>query len=84
MKQHEWLPLTPIARGEGVWLYDFDGRRYLDAVSSWWVNLFGHGHPRIKRRHRPSSIGLEHVMLAGFTHEPVVELSERLAALAPA
>ena len=47
MKEHETLPLVPIARGDGAWLYDFDGRRYLDAVSSWWVNLFGHANPRI-------------------------------------
>ena len=45
MKPHETLPLVPIARGEGAWLYDFDGRRYLDAMSSWWVNLFGHAQP---------------------------------------
>jgi len=83
MKQHEWLPLTPIARGEGAWLYDFDGRRYLDAISSWWVNLFGHGHPYIKARITAQLDRLEHVLLAGFTHAPVIELSERLAALAP-
>src|SRR5690606_38716603 len=47
MKDHEWLPMVPVARGEGVWLYDFNGNRYLDAVSSWWVNLFGHCNPRI-------------------------------------
>src|SRR3989338_6051429 len=47
MKHYENFPLVPIARGAGVWLYDFDGKRYLDAVSSWWVNLFGHGNPRI-------------------------------------
>src|SRR3990172_12790373 len=47
MKQHETLPLVPIASGTGVWLHDFDGRRYLDAISSWWVNLFGHSNPRI-------------------------------------
>src|SRR6186713_904886 len=50
MKQHETLPLVAVARGEGAWLYDFDGRRYLDAVSSWWVNLFGHANPRRDRR----------------------------------
>ncbi|HQR53419.1 MAG TPA: adenosylmethionine--8-amino-7-oxononanoate transaminase [Burkholderiales bacterium] len=83
MKQHEWLPLMPIARAKGVWLYDFDGRRYLDAISSWWVNLFGHGHPYIKARIASQLDRLEHVLLAGFTHAPVVELSERLAALAP-
>ncbi len=83
MKQHETLPLVPIARGQGVWLHDFDGRRYLDAISSWWVNLFGHGNPRINAALRDQLETLEHVILAGFTHEPVVRLSERLAALAP-
>lgn len=81
MKHHEQLPLVPIARGDGVWLHDFDGNRYLDAVSSWWVNLFGHANPRINAALRDQLDKLEHVMLAGFTHEPVVELSERLAAL---
>ncbi len=84
MKQHagtDALPLVPIARGEGVWLYDFDGARYLDAVSSWWVNLFGHGNARINAALRDQLERLEHVILAGFTHEPVVELSERLSAL---
>ncbi|HVN36263.1 MAG TPA: adenosylmethionine--8-amino-7-oxononanoate transaminase [Casimicrobiaceae bacterium] len=83
MKMHEALPLVPIARGEGAWLYDFDGRRYLDAVSSWWVNLFGHANPRIRAAVAEQLSRLEHVLLAGFTHEPVVVLSERLAALAP-
>ena len=85
MKQHaaavEALPLVPIARGEGVWLYDFDGRRYLDGISSWWVNLFGHCNPRINAALRAQLDELEHVILAGFTHRPVVELSERLSAL---
>jgi adenosylmethionine---8-amino-7-oxononanoate aminotransferase len=81
MKQHESLPLVPIARGSGVWLYDFDGRRYLDAISSWWVNLFGHTNPRINAALIMQLDQLEHVMLAGFTHEAVVELSERLSAL---
>jgi adenosylmethionine-8-amino-7-oxononanoate aminotransferase len=82
MKQHETLPLVPIARGQGAWLYDFDGRRYLDAISSWWVNLFGHANPRINSVLRAQLECLEHVILAGFTHEPVVELSERLSKLA--
>ena len=81
MKRHESFPLLPIARAEGVWLTDFDGRRYLDAVSSWWVNLFGHGEPRIKAALIDQLNTLDHVMLAGFTHAPVVALSERLAAL---
>ena len=75
------LPLLPIARGEGPWLIDFDGRRYLDGISSWWTNLFGHAEPRINAALREQLATLEHVMLAGFTHQPVVELSERLSAL---
>lgn len=81
MKLHERLPLVPIARASGVWLYDFEGRRYLDAISSWWVNLFGHANPRINAAVSRQLARLEHVLLAGFTHEPVIELSERLAAL---
>ncbi|MBI5891963.1 MAG: adenosylmethionine--8-amino-7-oxononanoate transaminase [Nitrosomonadales bacterium] len=84
MKRHETLPLVAIARGEGAWLYDFDGNRYLDTVSSWWVNLFGHCNPRINAALTDQLGKLEHVMLAGFTHEPVVLLSERLRDLAPA
>src|SRR5512140_2090049 len=84
MKAHETLPPVPIERGEGVWLYDFEGRRYLDAVSSWWVNLFGHANSRINAALAAQAGELEHVILAGFTHRSVVLLSERLAALAPA
>jgi len=83
MKDHESLPLVPIRRGEGVWLEDFDGRRYLDAVSSWWVNLFGHANPRINAALRDQLDQLEHVLLAGFSHGPAVELGERLLELAP-
>ena len=83
MKHHETLPLVPISRAEGVWLYDFEGRRMLDAIGSWWVSLLGHGHPRINAAIRQQLDSLEHVMLAGFTHAPAVELSERLARLAP-
>jgi adenosylmethionine-8-amino-7-oxononanoate aminotransferase len=83
MKQHETTPLVPISRGSGSWLYDFDGHRYLDAISSWWVNLFGHAHPVINAAIVDQLAKLEHVMLAGFTHQPVVELSERLSAIAP-
>jgi len=83
MKDHETLPMIPIARGSGVWLYDYDGRRYLDAISSWWVNLFGHANERIGAAVSAQLSRLEHVMLAGFTHEPAVQLAERLTALAP-
>ncbi|PKO94274.1 MAG: adenosylmethionine--8-amino-7-oxononanoate transaminase [Betaproteobacteria bacterium HGW-Betaproteobacteria-10] len=75
------LPLIPIARGSGAWLYDFDGKRYLDGISSWWTNLFGHANPRINAALKDQLDRLEHVMLAGCTHQPVVELSERLSAL---
>jgi adenosylmethionine-8-amino-7-oxononanoate aminotransferase len=81
MKAHERFPPVPIERAAGAWLYDFDGRRYLDAVSSWWVNILGHAHPRINAAVREQLERLEHVMLAGFTHAPVVELSERLSSL---
>ncbi len=83
MKAHERFPLVPIARAQGPWLHDFEGRRYLDAVSSWWVNLFGHGHPAIDAAIAGQLGCLEHVMLAGFTHLPAIELAERLRQLAP-
>ena len=81
MKHHERLPLIPVARGRGAWLYDREGHRYLDAVSSWWVNLFGHANPRINDALKAQLDTLEHAMLAGCTHEPAVELAERLALL---
>ncbi|MHB8534013.1 MAG: adenosylmethionine--8-amino-7-oxononanoate transaminase [Sulfuricaulis sp.] len=84
MQDHETLPLIPIRRGHGVWLEDFNGKRYLDAISSWWVNLFGHANPRINAAVENQLRNLEHVILAGFTHEPVVRLSEQLTQLAPA
>ena len=83
MKDHEFLPPIPIRRGEGVWLEDFAGKRYLDAISSWWVNLFGHANPRISAAVRAQLGELEHVLLAGFTHEPIIALSEGLTAIAP-
>ncbi len=83
MKQHEKMPLVPIRRAQGAWLYDYEGRRLLDAISSWWVNLLGHGNADINAALREQLQAFEHVMLAGFTHEPVVQLSERLAQLAP-
>ena len=83
MKDHESLPLIPIRRAEGVWLEDFEGRRYLDAISSWWVNLFGHCNPRINTRIKSQLDTLEHVILAGFSHEPAIELAERLVQITP-
>ncbi|MEQ8288305.1 MAG: adenosylmethionine--8-amino-7-oxononanoate transaminase [Gammaproteobacteria bacterium] len=83
MKDHETLPLIPVRRGKGVYLEDFDGNRYIDSMSSWWVNLFGHANPRINAAIHAQLEELEHVILAGFTHEPVVTLSERLRELSP-
>lgn len=83
MKDHEVLQPIPIRQGRGVWLEDFEGRRYLDAISSWWVNLFGHANPFINDALKAQLDRLEHVILAGFTHEPAVRLAERLTRLAP-
>jgi adenosylmethionine-8-amino-7-oxononanoate aminotransferase len=83
MKDHEQQPPIPIRRGRGAWLEDFEGRHYLDAVSSWWVNLFGHANPAINAAVREQLDLLEQVILAGFTHEPVIALSEELTAVAP-
>jgi len=81
MKHLEQAPPLPIASGSGPWLVDYEGQRYLDAISSWWVNLFGHANARINAALRDQLERIEHVILAGCTHGPVVELSERLAAL---
>jgi adenosylmethionine-8-amino-7-oxononanoate aminotransferase len=84
MKDHEQLPMIPIRRASGAWLEDYDGKRYLDAISSWWVNLFGHANPRINAAVAAQLERLEQVILAGFTHEPVIALAEALTTLAPA
>jgi adenosylmethionine-8-amino-7-oxononanoate aminotransferase len=83
MHDHERWPPIPIKTGRGAWLYDYDGRRYLDCISSWWTNLFGHANPHISSAVAKQATELEHVLLAGFTHEPAVRLAERLCALAP-
>ena len=77
--------LDPIAlvRGEGVYLFDENGNRYLDAVSSWWVNLHGHAHPHIAKRVAEQLNTLEHAIFAGFTHEPAIELAEKLLTILP-
>ena len=82
-KDHETLPPIPIARGEGPYLYATDGRRFIDGVSSWWVNLFGHSNPRLNRALNEQAAKVAHHIFAGFTHEPAVELASRLAALSP-
>lgn len=84
MKDHEYYPLIPIKKGEGVWLEDFQGQRYLDAISSWWVNLFGHANPHINAALKSQLDSLEQVIFAGFTHEPAIQLAEQLVKLTPA
>ncbi len=83
MKDHETLPLIPIKKAHGVYLEDFEGNRYIDAISSWWVNMFGHTNSYINEKVKEQLDTLEHVILAGFTHEQVVRLSERLVKLTP-
>ncbi len=83
MHDHESLPMLPIASAEGAWLTGHDGRRYLDAVSSWWTCLLGHRHPRIVAALKDQLDRLDHVMLAGFTHEPAIELAEELVRITP-
>ncbi|MFC5579571.1 adenosylmethionine--8-amino-7-oxononanoate transaminase [Rhodanobacter terrae] len=77
------VPMVPIVRGEGAWLVDADGRRYLDGISSWWTNLFGHANPRIAAALAEQARTLEHVIFAGFTHEPAIELAEELVRVTP-
>ncbi len=77
------LPHVPIVRGEGACLYDEDGKRYIDAVSSWWVNIHGHANPYIAQKVAEQLLKLEHVIFAGFTHPTAVELAERLLAVLP-
>ena len=81
MKQHEFSPLVAISHGKGSWLYDTEGRAFLDCISSWWTNLFGHSNSKINQAIHAQLEKIEHVMLAGFTHQPVIELSERLIEL---
>ncbi|MDY0116941.1 MAG: adenosylmethionine--8-amino-7-oxononanoate transaminase [Sulfurimonadaceae bacterium] len=83
MKDHEVLPLIPIKKAHGIYLEDFENNRYIDAVSSWWVNIFGHTNKYINDKIKEQLDTLEHVILAGFTHEGIIRLSERLVALTP-
>jgi len=83
MKDHESLPIIPIQKANGVYLYDFDGNRYIDAISSWWVNLFGHCNEYINQKVKEQLDNLEHVILAGFSHKPAIELAQRLVDITP-
>ena len=83
MKDHENYPLIPIQRAQGVYLEDFEGNRYLDAISSWWVNLLGHSNTGITDAIKNQLDELQHVIMAGFSHEPAIQLSEKLAKITP-
>jgi adenosylmethionine---8-amino-7-oxononanoate aminotransferase len=91
-RKHLWHPYTqmlgapdplPITRGEGVYLFTEDGRKILDGISSWWVNIHGHSHPKLNAALAAQARELEHVMFAGCTHRPAVELAERLVEVIP-
>ncbi|RXK49702.1 adenosylmethionine--8-amino-7-oxononanoate transaminase [Aquirufa rosea] len=82
--QHQIEPFSiPITRGEGCWLYGANGDKYLDAISSWWVNIHGHGHPYLAKKVYEQALKIEQVIFAGFTHEPAIRLSERLLSHLP-
>ncbi len=83
MKDHETLPLIPIKRAKGVYLYDFNDKSYIDAISSWWVNIFGHVNEHISSKIKEQLDTLEHVLLAGFTHKPAVDLAEKIVNITP-
>lgn len=83
MKDYESFPPIVLERGEGAYLYDIEGKSYLDAVSSWWVNLFGHSNKRINKAIANQVQNLEHAIFANFTHKPAIELAERMVRLTP-
>lgn len=83
MKEHETNPPIVIDRGKGIYLWDVNGNKYIDAVSSWWVNTLGHSHPRLNAALKEQVEKLEHVIFAGFTHKPAIELAEKLIQITP-
>jgi len=83
MKDHESIPPLHIEKGEGVYLIDKDGNRYMDVISSWWVNLFGHNHPRLNKVLKDQLARMAHVMFAGVTHTPAIDLADTLVELTP-
>ena len=78
------VPPLPIVRAQGVYLYTEDGRKILDGISSWWVNIHGHSHPKLNEALAAQARELEQVVFAGCTHRPAVELAERLLEVLPA
>ena len=84
MKDYEELPPIPIKSGKGLWLYDTDGKAYMDVISSWWCNLLGHCNPVINAAVKEQLDSIEHVIFANFTHEPAIKLCEELSKIVPA
>ncbi len=91
-RKHLWHPYTqektaplpiPIVGAKGVWLETEDGRRILDGISSWWVNIHGHSHPHLNAALSKQANELEHTIFAGFTHKPAIELAEKLVEILP-
>ena len=87
-----WHPFTPqknmaaplaITKAKGSLLFDENNNAYIDAISSWWVNIHGHAHPYIAEKIYEQALQLEHIIFAGFTHEPAVTLAERLLQILP-
>lgn len=83
MKDIENFPIFPIKKGKGLYLYDFHGNKYIDCISSWWVNIFGHANHYINSKLKEQIDILEHVIFAGYTHEGIVKLSKRLISMLP-
>ena len=73
-----------ILNSEGIYLYDREGNRYMDVIASWWVNLFGHNHPRLNSAITRQMEKMSHVMFAGITHQPAIDLADTLISLTPA
>ena len=83
MKDYETLPPIVVDHGQGCWLFDIHGNKYLDVVSSWWCNLLGHCNPDINAAIKEQVDRLEHVIFANFTHKPVIELAQQLVKIVP-
>ncbi|GGE61249.1 adenosylmethionine--8-amino-7-oxononanoate transaminase [Priestia taiwanensis] len=83
MKDYEEFPPIVITEGKGVYLYDENNKEYMDVVSSWWVNLFGHANERISKSLTEQAFQLEHTIFANFTHKPAIYLAEKLVKLTP-
>ncbi len=82
-KDYETTPPLLVERAKGIYLFDRQGNRYMDVISSWWVNLFGHNHPRLNSALTQQLKKMAHVMFAGITHQPAIDLADSLVRLSP-